>query len=40
MKNTQLKEIFNIFFQQDTTEYKSFEFYLNDKLILKTEPII
>lgn len=38
--NTQLNEIFNIFFQQDTTEYKTFEFYLNDKLILKTEPII
>lgn len=38
--NTQLNEIFNIFYQQDTTEYKIFEFYLNDKLILKTEPII
>lgn len=38
--NTQLNGIFNTFFQQDTTDFNLFKFYLNNKLILKTEPII
>lgn len=38
--NTSLTNIFDIYLQQDTTDFNLFKFYLNNKLILITEPII